>query len=61
MAENAQLLKRLDPEDYFKQFFVEGIYPEGRSINAFRDTLIECGVAASDQVFEELILKLGYS
>uniref|UniRef100_A0A1I8BTM1 HECT domain-containing protein n=1 Tax=Meloidogyne hapla TaxID=6305 RepID=A0A1I8BTM1_MELHA len=48
MAENAQLLKRLDPYDYFKKFLIEGVYPEGRAINSFRDTLIECKGSVSD-------------
>nr|CAD2200758.1 unnamed protein product [Meloidogyne enterolobii] len=48
MSENSELLKRLDPFDYFKKFLVEGIYPEGRTINSFRDSLIECRGNVSD-------------
>jgi len=60
MSENSQLLKRLDPFDYFKKFLVEGIYPEGRTINSFRDSLIECRGNVSDyQVnFLKVFLKL---
>jgi len=46
-AEHGELLKRLDPIEYFEQFLGEGIYPDGRDLTHCRHTSIECGGSSS--------------
>lgn len=51
-ADNVELLKRMDPAQFYEQFLAEGVYPDGRELTRFRHTIIECaGSNSGYQVF----------
>ncbi|VDL83315.1 unnamed protein product [Nippostrongylus brasiliensis] len=48
--------KSCRPKDYYDQFLIEGIYPDGRSTSAFNPLLFKGGVAVSCTVQASLAL-----
>lgn len=56
-ADLSNLLKFVDPQRYFDKFFAAGVYPDGRSVEHFRDLSFKRGVASTGTVVGSALLK----
>uniref|UniRef100_A0A915D389 Ribosomal RNA-processing protein 43 n=1 Tax=Ditylenchus dipsaci TaxID=166011 RepID=A0A915D389_9BILA len=57
MSASGELLKKIDPEQYFDQFIGESVYPDGRDTSQFRASVsCTCNLSVAPDSDEPLIL-----